>query len=127
MLLSKLETMCNDELLPVLTDAYEETMTVPVSIIKMWFTDVHHRNHPGRHVIDSWTEKVTYRKGRTVSYIYGFDKQKGGLPVIFFEYGTPRIKPEFVLYYAFHDTEFLVVNRFEDALITALRKRGLID
>ena len=104
-----------DDLLPVVDEGYKAAMKVPIRQMKEWFEYVHHRT--GK-TIGSFDEGRTVwaTRGEKLSYLYGFHKTKGGLTVIFFEYGTPRIKPEFVMYYAIHNHMGVMETIFGDTL-----------
>jgi len=127
-LLQRAENALDSEVLPAMAEAYDRAMTIPKQEIRDWFLITHHRDHAGRHVSDSWIEgKVSYSKGKAMIYIFGYDRNKGGLTVIFFEYGTPKIDPEFKMYYAMKNNELDVSNAFVAALADILKQKGLMD
>lgn len=51
-----------------------------------------------------------------ISYKLGFDIKKGGLPALFFDLGTPKMKPTFFVYYAFRNNTDRVKREQENAL-----------
>ena len=110
-----------DDLVPVMDEAYKRAMKVPLAQMREWFEYIHHRT--GR-TIGSFDEGRTVwaKRGEKLSYLYGFHKTKGGLTVIFFEYGTPRIKPEFVMYYAIHNHMGAMEMIFGDTLKEVLER-----
>ena len=60
------------------------------------------------------------RVGGYVYYKLGFNKDKGGLPALFLDIGTPTIKPTFFVYYAFTSNADRVKKEQEQALIELL-------
>lgn len=52
-----------------------------------------------------------------ISYKLGFDIKKGGLPALFLDVGTPKIKPSFFVYYAFKNNADSVKREQENALM----------
>ena len=48
----------------------------------------------------SYTQVMASSKGKKVEAIVGYDSEKGGLPAIFLDVGTPKQKPHFFRYYA---------------------------
>ena len=55
-----------------------------------------------------------------ISYKLGFDIKKGGLPALFFDLGTPTMRPTFFVYYAFKNNADRVKREQENALLEIL-------
>ncbi len=123
-LIERLSEMLEDDLFNAIDAGYKRGLKVPLGTIREWFEYIHHRT--GR-TAESFYEGRTVRLGRgsgeRISYIYGFHKTKGGLTVIFFEYGTPRIKPEFVMYYSMRNNAPLLRDVMEEELVKAVEKK----
>lgn len=99
--------LTEDDITKVMDRAYSKGMKTPIRTIKEWFEYVHHKTGV---TFGAWHEPETKRSGNWIFYQYGYDKKKGGLTALFFEYGTPRIKPEFVMYYSVRNN----LTLFED-------------
>ncbi len=56
------------------------------------------------------------RIGGYIRYKLGFDIKQGGLPALFLDLGTPKIKPSFFVYYAFMNNADNVKKEQEIAL-----------
>ena len=68
--------------------------------------------------------KTTVRGGLIV-HTYGYDVDRaGGRNAIYFEYGTPRIPPEFVIYYSIKDNADYAYDRMVDSLVEFLKSKG---
>jgi hypothetical protein len=52
----------------------------------------------------SFEQAQTIIKKNTVEGMIGYDVKKGGLPAIFLDVGTPKMKPYFFRYYAINNT-----------------------
>ena len=50
--------------------------------------------------MDSYEQTPAKSDGNIVTANAGFNAKKGGLPAIFLDVGTPKIKPSFFIYYA---------------------------
>ena len=108
-----------------LARAYKKGMENPEMIIKEWFDVLHCRT--GRTFRSYYDGRLVWQKDGYAVYRYGFDRQKGGLTAVFFEYGTPRIKPEFVMYYAVHDYIDVIESELMGELMSIARKKGLVE
>jgi len=108
-----LAKMTDREIETAMGKAYDRAMKIPLQTMQEWFEYVHHRS--GR-TIGAWHDGETKRVGDIILYQYGYDKRKGGLNAIFFEYGTPRIRPEFVMYYSMKNHYDLAMDIIEETL-----------
>lgn len=115
---------------PALERAYKAGMKEPEQILKAWFSNPNPAVHP--HKVTGRTAG-SYREGRLVwtkggygEYLYGFEKSKGGLPALYFEYGTPRIKPQFVMWYAVRDAKEDIEQKIYDEMVQILKENGLM-
>lgn len=111
--------LTEDDITKVMDRAYTKGMKIPIQTITEWFEYVHHKTGA---TFESWHDPVTKRRGTWIEYIYGYDKKNGGLNVIFFEYGTPRIKPEFVMYYSIKNNESLFLDVAEEEVYKAFKE-----
>ena len=97
--------------------AYRRGMDQPETVMEDWFDYIHRRTGRTR---GSYTRgRLVWTKDEYAVYQYGFDRKSGGLTAVFFEYGTPRIKPEFVMWYAVKDN----LDVIEQEIYAELRKR----
>lgn len=103
--------------------AYRKGMAFPEAIMEDWFESVHHRT--GRTRESFVRGKLVWTKAGYAEYRYGFDRKEGGLTALFFEYGTPRIKPEFVMWYAVRANEDVIERELEAEMRRILEERGL--
>lgn len=63
---------------------------------------------------------ATIRNGKVESMV-GYNIKKGGLPAIFLDVGTPKIKPHFFRYYAVNNNSKHIQEIQRDALNEILR------
>ena len=103
--------------------AYRRGMDQPETVMEDWFEYIHHRT--GRTRRSYVRGKLVWTKGGYAEYRYGFDKKEGGLPAVFFEYGTPRIKPEFVMWYAVKGAVDVIESEMTAEMRRILEERGL--
>lgn len=106
-----------------LARAYKAGMSFPESIMEDWMGAVHKRT--GRTIKSFHRGRLVWRKDGTAVYEYGFKKDEGGLAALFLEYGTPRIKPEFVMYYAVNDHLDVIARGLEEELVLIMKEEGL--
>lgn len=52
----------------------------------------------------------------------GFDIKKGGLPALFLDIGTPKIKPSFFIYHAFEGNESEIYRMQREALENVVKQ-----
>lgn len=91
----------------------------PIQADLLMFMAKHHRSGV---TADSMTEAMHQSNaGMTLYYEMGFDIKKGGLPALFLDIGTPRIRPSFFVYYAFKNNADNVRMLQEKALKKALK------
>lgn len=103
---------------PAIMDALKEGAK-PIQADLLAFMAKHHRTGD---TARSMTEAVhTSNAGMTLYYEMGFDIKKGGLPALFLDLGTPRIRPSFFVYYAFKNNTDNVRMLQEKAIKKALR------
>lgn len=123
---AKIQQFCGDDISGVYDRAYERAMALPETVLKFWFQDLHH---------DTGETAKAYTPGRTrvrkdefgnreYFRVFGYSKAKSMVP-LFFEYGTPRIAGEFVIYYAAKDFAQEINDEMKEALRDELRKRGV--
>lgn len=120
-----IEKFCGGDISKVYDRAYEKAMAIPETVLKSWFQDLHH---------DTGETARAYTPGKTKTYkgefgteyfrVFGYSKNKSPVP-LFFEYGTPRIPAEFVIYYAARDFKDEINRDMREALRDELRKRGV--
>lgn len=112
-----------------LSRAYKAGMKVPEGIMLDWFarTDKSLKPHrkTGRTAGSFYSGELVWKKDGTAVYEYGFKKDEGGLAALFFEYGTPKIKPQFVMYYAVHGNLDVIARDLEAELVAVMREKGL--
>lgn len=129
-MMAKLDRVFGEVQAP-LTKAYKAGMEEPERVIQEWFARTDKNLHPHRatgRTIGSYLEgSLVWKKDGTAEYRYGFDKQKGGLTAVFFEYGTPKIKPQFVMYYAVKGAMPEIEDRILAELERLARKEGLAE
>lgn len=106
-----------------LARAYKAGMAYPESVMEDWMAVQHRRT--GRTASSFRDGRLVWQKDGTGVYEYGFKKDEGGLPALFLEYGTPRIKPEFVMWYAIHDNLDVIAMRLENELKLIMKEKGL--
>ena len=112
-----------------LSRAYKAGMKVPEGIMLDWFARTgkslkpHRRS--GRTADSFYDGRLVWNKDGTAVYVYGFKKDEGGLTALFFEYGTPKIKPQFVMYYAVHDNLDVIARDLEAELMAVMKEKGL--
>lgn len=111
--------MADDDIAAVMDRAYSKGLKIPMETMQEWFKYIHHRTGD---TFKAWHEPETKRIGNWIEYIYGYDKKKGGLNALFFEYGTPRIKPEFVMYYSIKNHLDLFVDIAEEEVYKAFKE-----
>lgn len=108
---------------PALDRAYRKGMDQPETVIEDWFDYVHRRTGRTR---ESYVRgKLVWTKGGYAEYRYGYPKSKGGLNALFYEYGTPKIKPEFVMWYAVHGAVDVIESELESEMHRILQENGL--
>lgn len=91
----------------------------PIEADLLLFMAKHHRSGTTE---GSMTEVVKdFHAGMTIYYSLGFDIKKGGLPALFLDIGTPRIRPSYFVYYAFKNNTDNVKRLQEQALRKALK------
>lgn len=106
-----------------LARAYKAGMAFPESIMEDWMAVQHRRT--GRTASSFRDGRLVWKNDGTGVYEYGFKKDEGGLPALFLEYGTPRIKPEFVMWYAIHDNLDVIAKGMEAELMRIMKEKGL--
>lgn len=104
--------------------AYRKGMDQPETVMEDWFEYIHHRT--GRTRASFQRGKLKWTKDGYAVYEYGFVKKEGGLTAVFFEYGTPRIKPEFVMWYAVKEATDVIESEIEAELRKILVEKGLV-
>ena len=110
----------------LLASAYESATKETRQEMLDWFAVTHRRDHDGEHVADAWMDgKASYGKS-TMKYVFGYDSRKTLVP-IFLEYGTPRIKPEFMMQRLARQNEPQIARAFENVLEDLLRAKGLLE
>lgn len=120
------QTACEKDLMKLLASAYESATKETRQEMLDWFAVTHRRDHDGKHVADAWMDgKASYGK-TTMTYVFGYDSRKTLVP-IFLEYGTPRIKPEFMMQRLANQNEPQIARAFENVLEDLLRSKGLLE
>lgn len=64
--------------------------------------------------------KVVWSGDTKVNFSMGFNIKKGGLPALFLDVGTPKIKPSFFVYYAINNHYQEIYDTQKQALQKAL-------
>ena len=103
--------------------AYKRGMDQPETVMEDWFEYLHKRT--GRTRGSFHRGQLVWTNDGYAMYKYGFEKKKGGLNAIFYEYGTPRIKPEFVMYYAVHGALDVIESEITAELQQMIDEQGL--
>lgn len=79
------------------------------------------KHHVSGRTIKSFEDVHSIDRSRGfVFYKLGFNKDKGGLPALYFDLGVPTIKPTFFVYYAFKNNADRVKREQENALLEIL-------
>lgn len=64
----------------------------------------------------SFTNRIERVDANFINYYLGYDMKKGGLPALFLDVGTPKIKPSFFIYYAKKNHEYELMQVMWDEM-----------
>lgn len=120
MLVDGIDKLCNEDIVEIADRAYKAGMKIPMEQMKEWFEYIHRRT--GR-TVEAWHDGETRPLSKDyIIFQYGYDRRKSFTP-IFFEYGTPRIKPEFVMYFAVKNHLGLLEEIFAETMSAEVQKK----
>ena len=117
------KTFTDEELHGAFSEAYEEALDWSMSEVYTW-ADITHRR--SGHMAESFYKgRLVWKSNVDAYYLWGFNKLKqGGLSALFLEYGTPRINPEFKMYYSIKNREIEIETDMNKALVQYFIDRG---
>ena len=119
-LVKELDKLTDTEIVSIADRAWSESMEIPLQVMKDWFQYIHHRTGQ---TASAWVKPKTRRvNDHVIEYQYGYDAHASPVP-IFFEYGTPRIKGEFVMHYQVHNHLPVIQEALEEELWKAVEKK----
>ena len=119
-LVKELDKLTDTEIVSIADRAWTEGMEIPLQYIKDWFAVIHRRTGQ---TAGAWVKPKTRRvNDHVIEYQYGYDAFVSPVP-IFFEYGTPRIKAEFVMHYQVTNHLPVIQDKLSEELWKAVEKK----
>ena len=119
------KTFTDSEMHKAFDLAYEEALDWSMSEVYTW-ADITHRR--SGHMAESFYKgRLVWKSNTDAYYLWGFNKLKqGGLSALFLEYGTPRINPEFKMYYSIKNRDAEIERDMEAALLKYFEDQGWV-
>ena len=125
--LENLQKLSDERIARVIGKGFDRGMVGPIRTQREWFDYIHHKTG---FTARAFKVKGTVVDKNIVRYDFGFDPKWTGTstgPVaLFFEYGTPRIRPEFVMYYSVKNNLPLLVDIVREEVEKAIEEASKI-